>query len=212
MIQLFIMSWKYVKEAVSVGCYTLSGLSLYYLVNKEKFKLVQNLATADELNFTKWDSNWDQRDSRYLLPEHNGLDKHNENNRPKAIRHVSKGSLDFRTVNSINKFQLILIRHGQYNLDGASDKERILTELGRHQAKLTGERLQELKIPITDFVISTMSRAQETGQIILSQLDGMENMEIENCSLLEEGAPLNPPEPKVGGFKPQKYVRNLMSF
>lgn len=32
---------------------------------------------------------------------------------------------------------IILIRHGQYNLQGATDPDRLLTELGRTQAKLT---------------------------------------------------------------------------
>lgn len=31
---------------------------------------------------------------------------------------------------------LFLIRHGQYNLDGATDKERVLTELGRRNLGL----------------------------------------------------------------------------
>lgn len=100
---------------------------------------------------------------------------------------------------------LILIRHGQYNLDGETDKQRILTELGREQAKATGLRLRELQIPINTFVISTMTRAQETGKIILSQLDDKSNIEIKHDSLIEEGAPI-PPEPKVGHWRPQPAV------
>ena len=52
--------------------------------------------------------------------------------------------------------------------------------------------------------MSTMTRAQETGNIILSQLDD-KKFNIENCSLIEEGAPI-PPEPKVGHWKPQNWV------
>ena len=33
---------------------------------------------------------------------------------------------------------VILIRHGQYNLDGEHDPDRKLTALGREQARLTG--------------------------------------------------------------------------
>lgn len=111
-----------------------------------------------------------------------------EKYKPKATRH------------------LILIRHGQYNLDGETDKERILTELGREQAKFSGKRLNDLQLPINQFVISTMTRAQETGKIILSQLDDIKGIEIKNDSLIEEGAPI-PPEPKVGHWRPQPAVR-----
>ena len=34
-----------------------------------------------------------------------------------------------------------MVRHGQYNLDGTQDTERYLTELGRKQAEVTGQRL-----------------------------------------------------------------------
>ena len=37
-----------------------------------------------------------------------------------------------------------MVRHGQYNLDGKVDEERYLTELGRKQAELTGQRLATL--------------------------------------------------------------------
>ena len=33
---------------------------------------------------------------------------------------------------------VILIRHGQYNLEGERDPDRTLTALGREQARLTG--------------------------------------------------------------------------
>jgi serine/threonine-protein phosphatase PGAM5 len=112
------------------------------------------------------------------------LDKH----RSKATRHI------------------ILIRHGQYNLKGATDAERVLTDLGRQQSKQTGQRLAELKIPIDNFVISTMARAQETGKIILDQLPQKEQISIQNDSLIEEGAPI-PPEPKVGHWRPEPAVK-----
>ena len=35
--------------------------------------------------------------------------------------------------------RIILIRHGQYNQKGEEDEERYLTELGREQARLTGQ-------------------------------------------------------------------------
>jgi serine/threonine-protein phosphatase PGAM5 len=55
-----------------------------------------------------------------------------------------------------------------------------------------------------------MTRAQETGKIILSQFEDKSNIEVKNCSLIEEGAPI-PPEPKVGHWRPQPaviYIKN----
>lgn len=143
-----------------------------------------------------WDYNWDHRAPTSIikpLSEKANPSQENEYNeklekcKPKAIRH------------------LILIRHGQYNLDGATDKERILTELGREQAKMTGDRLKELQLPINNVVISTMTRAQETGKIILKQLEDGAKLDVSNDSLIEEGAPI-PPEPKVGHWRPQSSV------
>jgi broad specificity phosphatase PhoE len=37
-----------------------------------------------------------------------------------------------------------MVRHGQYNLDGKVDEERYLTDLGKKQAELTGQRLAHL--------------------------------------------------------------------
>lgn len=131
----------------------------------------------------EWDSNWDHRQNTSIVkpvapnspPEKiNEYNKILEENRSKATRH------------------LILIRHGQYNLDGATDIERTLTELGRSQAKLTGERLRDLKIPIDEVVISTMTRAQETAQLILEEIPEKEIIKISNDSLIAEGAPIEP--------------------
>lgn len=97
---------------------------------------------------------------------------------------------------------LILIRHGQYNLDGATDSDRFLTEMGRKQAAYTGERLKLLKIPFDKMIRSTMTRAQETGKIISTHIA---NVPIENCSLIEEGAPIAP-QPAIGHWHPEPHV------
>lgn len=68
---------------------------------------------------------------------------------------------------------------------------------------MTGKRLKELNYPITKVVYSTMTRAQETGKIISSHLP--EDVPVENCSLIEEGAPI-PPEPPVGHWRPEAQV------
>lgn len=100
---------------------------------------------------------------------------------------------------------LFLIRHGQYNLDGKTDLERSLTDLGRKQAAYTGQRLKELDIPYTEIVRSTMTRAQETGSIIIKNLTLPIDCQVVDCPLLVEGAPV-PPEPAVGHWKPENYV------
>lgn len=65
-----------------------------------------------------------------------------------------------------------------------------------------------MQLPINKVVISTMTRAQETGKIILKQL-GDVKLNVENNSLIEEGAPI-PPEPKVGHWKPQASVNKII--
>lgn len=56
---------------------------------------------------------------------------------------------------------------------------------------------------------STMTRAQETGKIISTEL--AMNLPIENCSLIEEGAPI-PPQPAIGHWSPEPSVRTLFNF
>lgn len=141
---------------------------------------------------TKWDSNWDRRDPSYLVKPSKGGDddlryqKEIEEKKPKATRNI------------------ILIRHGQYNLSGKSDVERYLTEKGVEQAKLTGDRLVALNHPYDRMVRSTMTRAQQTGDHILSRMN-TDNLVIENDSMLEEGAPF-PPEPPRKTWEPADYI------
>jgi serine/threonine-protein phosphatase PGAM5 len=47
-----------------------------------------------------------------------------------------------------------MVRHGQYNLEGKVDEERYLTDLGRKQAELTGQRLALL---YKDYALSKVS-------------------------------------------------------
>lgn len=106
--------------------------------------------------------------------------------KPKAVRH------------------LILVRHGQYNLNGATDAQRFLTDVGRQQAEFTGERLKALEIPWERMVKSTMQRAQETGKIIAQKV-GDAIPTVDHCSLIEEGAPIAP-EPPIGHWRPEPSV------
>lgn len=97
---------------------------------------------------------------------------------------------------------LILVRHGQYNMDGRTDAERYLTEKGRKQAAISGERLKELDIEFDKIIRSTMTRAQETAKIISLSLPELKMLDD---SMLEEGAPI-PPEPPVGHWRPEISV------
>lgn len=138
----------------------------------------------------KWDYNWDHRDPKSLVKPASDLsdpaaqNRFNEKldkKRSKVVRH------------------LILVRHGQYNMDGRTDLERFLTEKGRKQAAISGERLKALGIEFDKIVRSTMTRAQETAKIMSISLP---ELNMYDDSLLEEGAPV-PPEPPVGHWRPE---------
>lgn len=135
-----------------------------------------------------WDFNWDKRDPSSLT---NGKKKESstedpsseqDNGKPKAMRNI------------------LLIRHSQYNLSGLSDKERILTPLGREQAELTGSRLAALGLKYDVLIHSSMSRATETANIISKHLEGV-GVDLVSCDLLREGAPIEP-VPPVTHWKP----------
>ena len=96
---------------------------------------------------------------------------------------------------------LILIRHGQY-MDSKKDEGRVLTELGRLQARQTGVRVREMNLSISKLVHSTMERAVETARIISKQLPA--GIPMETCSLLREGKPYRP-EPDIIHRKEQQY-------
>lgn len=59
-------------------------------------------------------------------------------------------------------------------------------------------------MPYDRMIRSTMTRAQQTGDHILSQMK-LDSLVIENDSMLEEGAPF-PPEPKMKSWEPPEYV------
>lgn len=193
------MSWSRFYKVTAVG--GAGGLlgTLMYFKNRD---LETNCSWTTNTVISPcgaWDRNWDHRDPPSLVkplkenptPEdendYNGkLEKH----KATATRHI------------------ILVRHGQYNVKGETDVDRILTETGRVQAKLTGERLKELKIPFDSIFISTMTRAQETGKIILKALPELKHLNVENDSMIEEGAPIAP-QPPIGHWRPEPAVISL---
>lgn len=197
------MSWRLLNKLSAIGVSSLGGISLYCFLNpsESRFKKVYNSWSSNVKPTAEWDANWDHRATTSIVgskPKDPTPEKENlynekfEKNRSKATRHI------------------ILIRHGQYNLNGETDKERMLTSLGRQQAKLTGQRLAELNIPINEVIISTMTRAQETGNLILEQFskDKLKSIEVKHEPLIEEGAPI---EPGKKNFLPTKN-RSLIFF
>lgn len=88
---------------------------------------------------------------------------------------------------------IILIRHGQY-YKRSGDANCILTELGRQQATELGVYLgklsQKLDLPITRVVASTMTRAQETCNIALTNLGLSERPQVISEDLIRECRPV----------------------
>lgn len=77
-----------------------------------------------------------------------------------------------------------LVRHGQYQLDKEHGSYGSLTSLGRYQARKVAKRLNDHKV--SQVHVSTMIRAQETGEIII---DRLKSSKSRNCRLLVEGIP-----------------------
>ena len=144
---------------------------------------------------SSWDSNWDKRDPEFIRAHRRAYGKDTDDDgsgppRPTASR------------------RLILIRHGQYNLSGVGDRERMLTELGHRQAEETAARLRYIlaKTPPTQLVHSTMTRAIQTFKSIQ---DSFPNTEVSSSDLLREGPPY-PPDPPSKTYRPEYHVSLVM--
>ncbi|XP_062508941.1 serine/threonine-protein phosphatase PGAM5, mitochondrial-like isoform X2 [Corticium candelabrum] len=135
-----------------------------------------------------WDFNWDRRSPENMRKPAKKL----ETDSGKAVDKPEKPTASRH---------LIFIRHGQYDLKPSDDKLRCLTELGRSQATLTGQRLKEFDKPYTRLVVSTLTRARETTNIICGFLP---DVSVETCEMLAEGAPCHP-EPPSHNWKPEHY-------
>ncbi|KAK8724808.1 hypothetical protein OTU49_010928 [Cherax quadricarinatus] len=168
----------------------------YVVSSDERRRTAQASWTTGYTPSVKWDWNWDRREAHSLVKPRNPKNDINNN--------IVNGNFEDRVekVKPSASRHLIFIRHGQYNLEGVSDSERYLTQLGREQASLTGDRLKQLNLPYSRIVYSTMTRAAETARIIIERLDNVE--EVEHCDLLREGAPV-PPEPPIGSWKPEMH-------
>lgn len=89
-----------------------------------------------------------------------------------------------------------------------------MLNLGQEQALLTGKRLKDLvdgKIlfPIRSVHYSTMKRATETCQLILSELPPIDQHQVQPCSMIREGAVCRP-EPPSQQWHPseESFVKN----
>ncbi|XP_014598123.1 PREDICTED: serine/threonine-protein phosphatase Pgam5, mitochondrial-like isoform X2 [Polistes canadensis] len=171
----------------------LGGTALFYY-NKYSDCESSYVLNSWTTNFTpsvKWDHNWDKRDPKSLVKPVKIINEVDEN----------KYNEEFAAKRSKHIRHLILIRHGQYNTAGKSDSEKVLTELGRRQAEITGKRLAELDVAYSLIVRSTLTRAQETSKIIEMSLP---NVPTQDDSLLAEGAPI-PPEPPIGNWMSERH-------
>ncbi|CAH2295624.1 serine threonine- phosphatase PGAM5, mitochondrial isoform X2 [Pelobates cultripes] len=125
----------------------------------------------------RWESNWDLREPNSLI-NLNHLKEKPEELKHQLDRHKAKATR-----------HIFLVRHAQYNEDGATDSEKILTEEGRKQAEHTGKRLASLHHTFTYIIYSSMARTKETFEIIKRKLPDIENS---GCDLLREGYPIKP--------------------
>lgn len=188
------MTWRVLGRAANAvrehGIAAAGGIVLCGIIIYQRQKYEGDARAAWVTNHSPsvtWDSDWDRRDPESLTKPNKGdNDKKNNDlkkNIPTAIRH------------------LILIRHGQYNMDTPTDAGRNLTGLGREQAHCTGERLKELGFPYDKLISSTMTRAVETAAIIHKYVP---ELEWNQTDLLREGAPI-PPEPPIGHWREERH-------
>ena len=86
---------------------------------------------------------------------------------------------------------ITLIRQSQYQRqqDGIND-HRELTEIGKKQAILTGQRLKELGAKFDKIYTSEFTRAQQTCQLIVNELENNSVDEIIYDANLNEGLPI----------------------
>ncbi len=177
------------SSAAALGLFTASRkdktFSYSACKSVEKPNLPETNTDDTDKKIRKWDYNWDK-----MAPM---------KAESKAMGDGSEGQVEGKPTASRT---LILIRHGQYIWDPHDPNKRILTELGKKQAAMTGQRLKELGFKYTSIHYSTMPRATETSDIIRKSLP---DIPAASCDLMREGAPVRP-EPQHSKWKPESYV------
>ncbi|XP_052800306.1 serine/threonine-protein phosphatase PGAM5, mitochondrial-like isoform X2 [Mya arenaria] len=171
----------------AAGAVAVIGVLVY---DKARREPVYSSWTTNYDPSVKWDYNWDRREPKSLVKplKESATDDEKQKYLEKEEKKVGTATR-----------HIIMIRHGQYFDKEKYDADRMLTELGREQANLTGLRLAELNYPYTKLICSTMTRAQETADIIHKHLPDLPR---ENDDMLREGAPI-PPEPPSGNWRPE---------
>ena len=102
------------------------------------------------------------------------------------------------------------MRHGQYHVKEKKREDKLLTELGHKQAHATGEWFRSRGIKPTEFIISTMPRAKQTAENILTEMgDLVQEDTIHRTEMIEEGAPPTAPVPKRKYYESDEYKRYL---
>lgn len=181
------------RKLASLAVAAAGGAAGFHYVQRsyDERKVFNSWTTSFEPSAcAKWDFNWDHRDPKSLVKPVQDLTD-------PAVQNRFNEKLDKKRSRVVR--HLVLVRHGQYNMEGRTDLERYLTEKGRKQAAISGERLKDLGIEFDKIVRSTMTRAQETAKIMSASLP---ELKMHDDSLLEEGAPV-PPEPPVGHWRPE---------
>ncbi|XP_043800956.1 serine/threonine-protein phosphatase PGAM5, mitochondrial-like isoform X2 [Apis laboriosa] len=165
------------------GCGVIGGAMLFYPNDNDHVHSSQKQHSwITPSSWGRWDHNWDRRHPEWLA----NVAKSDE-------QETDKESRKKRSIKKSNvKHHIILIRHGQYNTKGKTDSDRTLTTLGRQQAEATGKRLQELGLPYSLIVQSTIIRAKETAKIIEKYL---KDITLKEDSVLSEGMPIAPDPP-----------------
>lgn len=193
---------RYYKYLIATTVASVSTLGSAYYIKNEK-----NLLASWTNNYepsVKWQYNWDRRDPSSLVKPSRSASTLTKVENTKPQDEKAKDDFELNKKSSKATRHLYLIRHGQYEIKANEPEMRVLTQLGREQAKFAGSRLNELakKINFTHLHKSTMIRAVQTGDIVMDQLSKSVPLSID--PLLCEGAPI-PPEPPVGHWKPELY-------
>ena len=101
---------------------------------------------------------------------------------------------------------IILVRHGQYDETHREDEKRILTSLGREQARATGRKIAGMikgvgmgeggRCTVKAVHSSDMARAKETADLIVSEIEGITGTKLNRTD----------PDPDINEGRPCHYI------
>ncbi|XP_049520801.1 serine/threonine-protein phosphatase Pgam5, mitochondrial [Dermacentor silvarum] len=183
----------HVTKAMGILCGSVAAVSLY--CEESKKRQVHASWTTDFQPSSHWDFNWDRRDAEHCARPPADSSEEEKRRYDEEVQKAKATATRY----------LYLIRHGDFTFYEEPDRDRTLTELGRKQADLTGQRLKQLGIPFCQLTHSTMTRAVETAELIHRHLPRLPRFQ---CDLIREGEPM-PPEPPFGIWKPQSKVLDI---